>query len=128
MREWIQAILWVVRSEKPDDPTEDTDTFPPFDLSFGGVVEPKPPEMQFRGGRFRVSLFPQKEGDDRRCHHCERPFRWLVMEFLNNKKRWQHLLTLHESNYGVMLEVFDEVSKYLEELTDEFEREKKRAE
>lgn len=126
MREWIRAILWVIRSPGPDEPDEDMEKSPPLDLVLAGLVEQKPPVRQFRNDRFRVSVF-RPTAEFHECDCCGRPLQYLVLEFLDNDKHWTPMLTLHESHFGKVMMTLDEVLTYFIAVTDEFEREKKRS-
>jgi hypothetical protein len=75
----------------------------PFDLSFDGVVE-EPPERVIREKAFRVCVFREVKS----------PARWLVLE-LKGKRKWHHLVTLHERNLAVMLGVLGQVQSALDE-------------
>src|SRR4051812_14292253 len=60
---------------------------PPFDLTFDGPLAVAPPAEIFRKERFRVCVFPEKDGTP--CEDCGRTCRWLTHE-LRDGRRWYH--------------------------------------
>src|SRR5262249_34775087 len=110
MAAWIRSLF-----QSKDHPEEGIAEVPPFDLSFSGIIEPKPPATIIRRERFRVCLYPAK---DQRCDECSRPGYWLAFEFLARRK-WRHLLVLHESELPAIIALLHEVISYLEAQTEE---------
>ena len=83
---------------------------PPFDLSFGGVVEDAPPVRVFADERFRVCVFREKAA----CDCCGGPLHWLTLE-LRGDGTWHHLMTMQESRLRIMQSVLGDVAAYLRE-------------
>jgi hypothetical protein len=108
MKQWIARLFPVKHREAGEDFTKG----PPIELVFNEEVEDAPPVLIVTRERFRVCVFPSKEGG---CEGCSAPMHWMVFQFRDFGDNWNHLLTIHEVNFCHVKDALDGVMEYLVE-------------